>query len=253
MKSLSKTVVCAVALNLMACSQQREPVSSELGALLAAKADAAETPLAPAPAPAPAPASAPAPAPTPAPAPEPSASERDFGICKVSVTGDATASATSAGGGTTVGSEYWFSETELVSIVATKTEDPAKQAELLQKEVKTYLLQLHCGDKLARAIFKVADGTSKARFPLVPGKYRLADKPAPGEVGARFFVGDATPTIDGEAALEITTFDHDKIVGRFDAPTTFAGKHFRFQGSFDLACPSRTCGRPEAPPKPATP
>lgn len=257
----STTLLCTVALSLGACSKARTPepepphasASTALSAPAAdvgdagavASSDAAETP------PATPPDTIGAAADASAPAAPPEAPVKDLGECELAVSGDAQYQTRSPGGGTSVGSEYWFTETELASIASLRAKNEAEAAALAKAEVKSYLLQLYCGDTNARAMFKVADGTSKAQFPLGPGKYVVKASPKPGEVGVRLTLIKEEPAVDGEGTFELTAFDHDRVVGTFDVPAVLAGKRMRYQGKFDMLCPSRTCGRSKAGPAPA--
>lgn len=254
----STTLLCTVALSLGACSKARNPgnepppaaASTALSAPAADVADAgkAKSPDAEAtPAPT-APDTSGAAADASAAAPE--APVKDLGECELVVSGAAQYQTRSPGGGTSVGSEYWFTETELASIASLRAKNEAEAAALAKAEVKSYLLQLYCGDTNARAMFKVADGTSKAQFPLGPGKYVVKTSPKPGEVGVRLTLIKEQPVVDGEGTFELTTFDHDRVAGTFDVPAVLAGKQMRYQGKFDLPCPSRTCGRSKASPAP---
>ena len=177
-------------------------------------------------------------APTPAPAPA-----RSLGSCELTVSGAADAKATSSGGLMTVGSEYWLGPADLAAM-AERLRDPAARAEFDKREVKTFLFQLNCGDSKAKAMFGVG-ALPKAQFPMGPGKYKVVSgAEGPGSVNGMFsLAGGKSPTPQEGGVLEITTWDHDKLVGTFDVPTRAGDESFRFQGRFDLTCHTATCGR----------
>jgi hypothetical protein len=178
-----------------------------------------------------------APAPPPAPA-------KDFGTCEVTVTrGTSEIIDTSKGGLMTIGTEYWLSDEEIRKTIELTTRDPAAREARLNAEIKTYLLQLNCGGRNAKAMLSPADGTTKAMMPMGPGKYVVKAMAEPGQLTGMFSLGTESAFIDGTGTFEVTAWDHDHFAGRFDIPTQSNGEKIQFRGNFDLKCHTMSCGK----------
>ncbi len=158
------------------------------------------------------------------------------GSCKVSVTGDATASWTASQDMSSVMVSYWLS--------------PSNRAVLAMKDGEESLI-LNCKGTGGSVNFLSPSGTTSATFPRSPKSYAIpaggflggADT---GQISMLFNLDDkAIWKVTEAGTFNVTTFDGGKFSGTFsvkvgkvgDDLTTIVGTAM-ITGSFDMACPS---------------
>jgi len=182
--------------------------------------------------------------------------------CEVHVTGSQTVDIIGTkprghqDGKVSAGSEYWLTDDELRSALATfvrlggdkpsKDEINRKVDEAMKKDPRLWLLLMNCSTDDGFLNLSASDSSKSTDIPFGPHTYVIASDPKAGEFGGMFSIQRAKHTSYHLAApgkLEITKFDATGITGTFgfEAETRDKSQRVTVKGSFDFGCAGRKC------------
>jgi hypothetical protein len=182
--------------------------------------------------------------------------------CEVHVTGSQTVDiiGTKPRGGqdgkVSAGSEYWLTDDELRSALATlvriggdkpsKEEVDRKVDEAMKEDPRLWLLLMNCSTADGFLNLSASNSSRSSDIPFGPHTYVIASDPKAGEFGGMFSLEQgkhASYRLAAPGKLEITKFDATGITGTFgfEAETYDKSQRVAVKGSFDFGCAGQKC------------
>jgi hypothetical protein len=155
-----------------------------------------------------------------------------------------------------VGTEYWYTDAELRSALATmvriggdkpsKAEVDRKVDEGMKQDPRLWLLMMNCSNDDGFLNFSASNSSKSSDVPFGPHTYVIASEPKAGEMSAMFSIKLGKHTgyhLAAPGKLEITKFDATGIAATFafEGEARDKSQHVTVKGMFDFGCAGQKC------------